>query len=80
MRYRALRAAREAANPVMGMIKHPRPALLPPPTQDRQPVMPVKDPATTLAEIGAAARARLAGSTIRRRLFFRYTLRWDKPQ
>lgn len=76
----AFHAVSEAANPVMGMIKHPRPARLPPPTQDRQPVMPVKDPATTLAEIGAAARARLPGSTIRRRLFFRYTLRWDKPQ
>jgi hypothetical protein len=44
-----------------------------------QPVMPVRDPATTLAEITAAARARLPGAAVRRRLFFRYTLRWDKP-
>jgi SAM-dependent methyltransferase len=68
-----------AANPVMGLIKHPRPAR----PRDRrpagQPVMPVKDPATTLAEITAAVRARLPNATIRRRLFFRYTLRWDKP-
>jgi 2-polyprenyl-3-methyl-5-hydroxy-6-metoxy-1,4-benzoquinol methylase len=69
-----------AANPVMGMIKHPRPAHLQQRTVDGQPVMPVKDPATTLAEITTAARARIPGSTIRRRLFFRYTLRWDKPQ
>jgi trans-aconitate methyltransferase len=72
-----------AANPVVGMIKHPRPARLPQRTQhtrDGQPVMPVKDPATTLAEIATAARAHLPGSTVRRRLFFRYTLRWDKPQ
>ena len=44
-----------------------------------QPVMPVNDPATTLAEITAAVRAHLPGATVRRRLFFRYTLRWDKP-
>jgi len=69
-----------AANPVMGMIKHPRPARPQQRTPDRQPVMPVKDPATTLAEITTAARAHLPGSTIRRRLFFRYTLCWDKPQ
>jgi len=28
----------------------------------------------------AAARASLPGAAIRRRLFFRYTLRWDKPR
>ncbi|MGN6791109.1 MAG: class I SAM-dependent methyltransferase [Streptosporangiaceae bacterium] len=65
-----------AANPVMGLIKHPRPAGR---SEDGQPVMPVKDPASTLAEIKAAARAHLPGATVRRRLFFRYTLRWDKP-
>ena len=41
--------------------------------------MPVRDPSATLAEIAAAAGARLPGAAIRRRLFFRYTLRWDKP-
>jgi SAM-dependent methyltransferase len=69
-----------AANPVMGMIKHPRPARLLHRTLDGQPVMPIKDPGTTLAEITTAARAHLPGSAVRRRLFFRYTLRWDKPQ
>jgi SAM-dependent methyltransferase len=68
-----------AANPVMGVIKHPRPVRQPDPTEDGQPVMPVRDPAETLAEIAAAASARLPGATIRRRLYFRYTLRWDKP-
>jgi SAM-dependent methyltransferase len=68
-----------AANPVMGLIKHPRPARPLAGSAAGQPVMPVKDPATTLAEITAAARARLPGATVRRRLFFRYTLRWDKP-
>ena len=69
-----------AANPVMGVIKHPRPARHPDPATDGHPVMPIRDPATTLAEIAAAARASLPGATIRRRLWFRYTLRWDKPQ
>jgi SAM-dependent methyltransferase len=68
-----------AANPVMGLIKHPRPARPAEGPAAGQPVMPVRDPATTLAQITAAARARLPGATVRRRLFFRYTLRWDKP-
>jgi SAM-dependent methyltransferase len=69
-----------AANPVMGMMKHPRPARFPQQVQDGQPVMPMKDPATSVAEIEAAARACLPGSKVRRRLFFRYTLQWDKPR
>ena len=68
-----------AANPVMGLIKHPRPAR-PADETDDEPVMPVRDPSTTLAEIATTTSARLPGATIRRRLFFRYTLRWDKPQ
>jgi SAM-dependent methyltransferase len=68
-----------AANPVMGLIKHPRPARPAEGSAAGQPVMPVRDPAATLAEITAAARAHLPGATLRRRLFFRYTLRWDKP-
>ncbi len=69
-----------AANPVMGMIKHPRRARPSSPIPDGHPAMPVKDPVTTFAEIKTAARARLPGAAIRRRMFFRYTLRWDKPQ
>jgi SAM-dependent methyltransferase len=68
-----------AANPVMGLIKHPRPARPAEGPTEGQPVMPVRDPATTLAEITAAARAQLPDAAVRRRLFFRYTLRWDKP-
>jgi SAM-dependent methyltransferase len=69
-----------AANPVMGVIKHPRRARPSPPVPDGRPVMPVTDPVTTFAEIRIAARARLPGVAVRRRLFFRYTLRWDKPR
>jgi SAM-dependent methyltransferase len=68
-----------AANPVMGLIKHPRPARPAEGPAAGQPVMPGRDPATTLAEITAAATAHLPRATLRRRLFFRYTLRWDKP-
>ena len=68
-----------AANPVMGLIRYPRVARQAEGPAAGQPVMPVRDPVTTLAEITAAARARLPGATVRRRLFFRYTLRWDKP-
>ena len=68
-----------AANPVVGLIRHPRPARPPDESADGQPAMPVSDPATTLAEIATAARTSLPGAAVRRRLFFRYTLRWDKP-
>jgi SAM-dependent methyltransferase len=67
------------ANPVMGLIKHPRPAHPAEGPAVGQPVMPVRDPAATVAETSATATARLPGATVRRRLFFRYTLRWDKP-
>jgi SAM-dependent methyltransferase len=68
-----------AANPAIGFVKHPRAARPAAESGAGQAVMPVKDPVTTLAEIAAAARAHLPGATVRRRLFFRYTLRWDKP-
>jgi SAM-dependent methyltransferase len=69
-----------AANPVMGMIKHPRAVRAPQRAGDGRPVMPpIMDPATTLAEIRDAARTHLPGAMIRRRMFFRYTLRWEKP-
>jgi SAM-dependent methyltransferase len=68
-----------AANPVVGLIRHSRSARPAEGPAVGQPVMPVRDPATTLAEITAAARAHLPGATVRRRLYFRYTLRWGKP-
>jgi SAM-dependent methyltransferase len=68
------------ANPVMGLVKHPRPVRPGDGAAAGQAVMPVRDPVETFAEIAAAARARLPGAVLRRRLFFRYTLRWDKPR
>lgn len=64
------------ANPVIGLLKHPRRAG---PHPDNQPVMPIKDPTTTYAEVVTAAKAHLPGASVRRRLFFRHTLSWTKP-
>jgi len=69
-----------AANPVMGFIKHPRPARPPGQSAASHFVMPVRDPVTTLAEISAEASISLPGAAVRRRMYFRYTLRWAKPQ
>jgi ubiquinone/menaquinone biosynthesis C-methylase UbiE len=69
-----------AANPIMGMIKHPRAVRPPERAVDTQPAAPVMDPTATFAEIAKAARAHLRGCTVRRRLFFRYTLLWEKPR
>ncbi|GAB3747875.1 class I SAM-dependent methyltransferase [Microlunatus parietis] len=63
-------------NPVVGLIKHPRPVLRP---HDQDgPEMPVRDPVETFSEISATARRVLPGARIRRRLFFRYTLEWTR--
>ena len=40
---------------------------------------PVREPQQTLGEIKKAARRLLPGSDVRRRLFFRYSLVWQKP-
>lgn len=69
-----------AANPVVGLVKHPRPARPADGAAAGGPVMPVRDPSATLTEIAAAAAACLPGAAVRRRLFFRYTLRWDKAR
>jgi SAM-dependent methyltransferase len=76
----AIDLASSAANPVMGLIKHPRSADPAHRSAADQPSMPVRDPTATFAQIAAAARARLPGARIRRRLFFRYTIRWDKAR
>ncbi len=69
------------ANPVVGLIKQPWPVRRPAAAVDGEPVMPVmpvKDPSATWAEVAEVARRRLPGVSGGRRLFFRCTLRWDK--
>lgn len=51
--------------------------------QDRRDVeetpVPLRDPTTTLTQVSAAARRLLPGAAVRRQLFYRYTLIWQKP-
>jgi hypothetical protein len=41
--------------------------------------VPVVEPAQTLPEIRADADAVLPGARLRRRAYYRYSLRWTKP-
>jgi len=63
------------ANPVVGLIRHPRPERGGP----HQPPFPVLPPDRGYDETRAVARRVLPGVRARRRLFFRYTLAWTKP-
>ncbi|WP_129782965.1 class I SAM-dependent methyltransferase [Promicromonospora panici] len=64
-------------NPLVGMVKHPRPVTKP--VDDGGPPMPVRDAVETFAELSRVARDVLPGARVRRRLFFRYTLEWTRP-
>ncbi|WP_369370713.1 class I SAM-dependent methyltransferase [Promicromonospora sp. Populi] len=69
-------------NPLVGLVKHPRPVTVPADGgagDDDGPAMPVRDPADTFAEIIRTAHEVLPGARIRRRLFFRYSLEWTRP-
>jgi len=64
-------------NPAVGLAKHPRRTT---PLLSRDVArMPMKDPTTTFTQVADTARRLLPGAVVRRRLFFRYTLRWDRP-
>ncbi|NUS91320.1 MAG: class I SAM-dependent methyltransferase [Nocardia sp.] len=63
------------ANPVLGMVRHPARATVPP---DHMRA-PVADPVELLAEIRTAVAAELPGARVRRRLFWRYSLVYDAP-
>lgn len=65
-----------AANPVLGLLAHPRPHRGPRPAER----FPVADPRETVAEIAAAAAELLGGDArVTRRIPFRYTLSWQRP-
>jgi len=68
------------ANPIVGLLKHPRPARDGRGSGAVEPAMPVKEPTTSWADVVAASRRHLPGARARRRLFFRYTLRWERPR
>lgn len=62
-------------NPLIGLVKHPRPVREPEPG----PTIPVRDPAWSHGELRERARAELPGAVLGRREGFRSTLRWQKP-
>lgn len=64
-------------NPLVGMIRQPQPVTAP--VDDGGPPLVTRDPAETFAELSRVARAMLPGARVRRRLFFRYTLEWTRP-
>jgi SAM-dependent methyltransferase len=66
-------------NPLVGLIKHPRPVRGSSGAAQDGPVMPMRDPTTTMADVALAARAVFPGCAVRRRLFFRYSLSWERP-
>lgn len=63
------------ANPVIGLIKHPARADVMP----HHMRAPTTDPSETLADIRRVATHELAGARVRRRLFWRYTVVFDRP-
>jgi SAM-dependent methyltransferase len=77
------------ANPLVGLIRHPRPVRAAADARARaravapeatQPPLVLRYATRTLDEIAAAAHAVLPGVRLRRRLFFRYTLEWTAPR
>ena len=69
--HHALGLAFAAARPVTGAELHRK--------EDTHDVMPVQDGRLTTREVRAQARAVLPGVRVRRLLFFRYLLVWQKP-
>lgn len=64
-------AASLLLNPVVGFVRHPRRAT------GVRPGVPVRDPEETFDEVRAVVARVLPGARLRRRLFFRWTLRWE---
>ena len=63
------------SNPLIGLVKHPRPVREVP---EERPI-PVKDPTWSIDTLRQEAARILPGAVIRRREGFRVTLRWRKP-
>ena len=67
--------ANALSNPVIGFVKHPRPAQ----GGGGDTQMPVSDASWSLAQLRERAEIILPGARVRRREGFRVTLRWEKP-
>lgn len=62
-------------NPLIGLVKHPRPARGP----HSVAAVPISDPAWSIDELRERADRLVPGARIRRREGFRVTLLWQKP-
>lgn len=67
--------ASAVTNPLIGLIKHPRPA----PGGPVPPPFPVRDPQLSFDELQAMVGRVMPGAQMRRRLAFRHTICWTKP-
>ncbi|MGW4101232.1 class I SAM-dependent methyltransferase [Mycobacterium sp. NPDC004974] len=67
--------ASAVTNPIIGLIKHPRPV----PGDPVPPPFPVRDPQLSFDELQAVAHQVMPGAAMRRRLAFRHTICWTKP-
>jgi SAM-dependent methyltransferase len=61
-------------NPVVGWVKHPRAQRGPAPGTN----VPIRDPEETFPELRAVVEAVLPGARVRRRLWFRHTISWER--
>lgn len=66
--------ASAVTNPLIGLIKHPRPVSGGP----KPPPFPVRDPQIGFDELQAIVDRVLPGAQMRRRLAFRHTISWTK--
>ncbi|MGV0804466.1 class I SAM-dependent methyltransferase [Mycolicibacterium setense] len=67
--------ASAVTNPLIGMIKHPRPV----PGGPVSPPFPVRDPQLSFDQLQTMVRDVMPGAQMRRRLAFRHTISWTKP-
>lgn len=67
--------ASAVTNPVIGYVKHPWPGA----DRASEPVVPVKDPTMSFAELRGVLTDVMPGASIRHRLGFRHTIAWTKP-
>ncbi len=67
--------ASAVTNPVIGLIRHPRPSTAGPPVDP----FPVAEPTMPFDELRALVETMLPGARMRRRLGFRHTIEWQVP-
>ncbi|MDF3341302.1 methyltransferase domain-containing protein [Mycolicibacterium septicum] len=68
--------ASAVTNPLIGLIKHPRPA----PAGPVPPPFPVRDPKLSFDQLRAVVGKVMPGAEMRRRLAFRHTISWTSDQ